>query len=214
MYYNLMLLKDISNDDLKSMLTEVVSFVSDNTRPLKVEDVVKSLMDEILTFKNTISRGLKVLDEKLKNLSWNSLEWKDVFFLYDTCGFPVELTREICLEKNISIDEEWFKKELENQKERSRSCAKFQKGIDWSKYLEWIPQTKFIWYTEQSSGDCKLLKDFEVNGQRILIFDQTPFYAESGWQKWDSGNITLDSWETLYIKDVQKYEGVFLHFVG
>ena len=81
---------------------------------VKVEEVVKSLMDEILTFKNTISRGLKVLDEKLKNLSWNSLDWKDVFFLYDTCWFPVELTKEICLEKNISIDEEWFKKELEN----------------------------------------------------------------------------------------------------
>ena len=209
-----MLLKDISDEDLKSMLTEIVSFVNEMTRPLKINDIVKSLMDEILTFKKTISRGLKVLDEKLKNLSWNSLDWKDVFFLYDTCWFPVELTREICLEKNISIDEAWFKKELENQKERSRSCAKFQKDIDWSKYLEWIPQTKFIWYKEESSGDCKLLKDFEVNGQRILIFDQTPFYAESGWQKWDSWNITLDSWETLYIKDVQKYEWVFLHFVG
>ena len=208
-----MLLKDISNDELKSMLDEIASFVNGLTRPLKVEEVVKSLMDEILTFKNTISRGLKVLDEKLKNLSWNSLDWKDVFFLYDTCWFPVELTKEICLEKNISIDEEWFKKELENQKERSRSCAKFQKDIDWSKYLEWIPQTKFIWYKEQSSRNSKLLKDFEVNGQRILIFDQTPFYAESGWQKWDSWNITLDSWETLYIKDVQKYEWVFLHFV-
>ena len=105
MYYNLMLLKDISEEDLKSMLTEIVSFVNEMTRPLKVNDVVKSLMDEILTFKNTISRWLKVLDEKLKNLSWNSLDWKDVFFLYDTCWFPVELTKEICLEKNISIDE-------------------------------------------------------------------------------------------------------------
>ncbi|MBO4516399.1 hypothetical protein J5751_03030 [bacterium] len=56
MYYNLMLLKDISDDDLKSMLSEIVSFVNDMTRPLKVNDVVKSLMDEILTFKNTISR--------------------------------------------------------------------------------------------------------------------------------------------------------------
>lgn len=214
MYYNLMLLKDISDENLKSMLTEIVNFVNEMTRPLKVNDVVKSLMDEILTFKNTISRWLKVLDEKLKNLSWNSLDWKDVFFLYDTCWFPVELTKEICLEKNISIDEEWFKKELENQKERSRSSAKFQKDIDWSKYLEWIPQTKFIWYTEQSSADCKLLKDFEINWQRILIFDQTPFYAESGWQKWDSGNIVLDNWQKLYIKDVIKYEGVFLHFVG
>jgi nickel-dependent lactate racemase len=56
MYYNLMLLKDISDEDLKSMLTEIVSFVNDMTRPLKINDVVKSLMDEILTFKNTISR--------------------------------------------------------------------------------------------------------------------------------------------------------------
>jgi alanyl-tRNA synthetase len=131
----------------------------------------------------------------------------------------LELTREICLEKNIRLDEKWYNKELETQKERSRKSAKFQKDIDRSKYLEWIYKTEFIGYNlshcepaKQSSS--KLLKDFEANWQRVLIFDKTPFYAESGWQKGDCGEIELDSWETVKIKDVQKYEWVFLHLVA
>ena len=217
MYYNLMLLKDIDDVGFQKMLSEIVNFVAD-VRPIKIQEVTKSLMDEVSVFKKTISKWLKVLNEKLNNIKdWWKLAWADIFFLYDTCGFPLELTREICLEKNIKLDEKWFKAELENQKERSRKSAKFQKDIDRSKYLEWIPQTEFTWYNLSYCEDTKqstiLLKDFEANWQRVLIFDKTPFYAESGWQKGDSGKIELDSWEIVKIKDVQKYEWVFLHLV-
>jgi alanyl-tRNA synthetase len=176
------------------------------------------LLFEVITFKKTISKWLKILSEKLDKIENNwKLQWSDIFFLYDTCGFPLELTREICLEKNIQVDEEWFQKELETQKERSRKSAKFQKDIDRSKYLVWIPQTEFIGYTldgwAKENKTSKLLKDFDAHGQRVLIFDKTPFYAESGWQKGDSGKVELDWWEIVKIRDVQKYEWVFLHLV-
>jgi len=225
MYYNLMLLKDLSDQDLVWLISESVNFTA-TIREIKINEVIKSMLDEINTFKNTISRWLKVLHEKIDSSKW-LLSWGDIFFLYDTCWFPLELTREICTEKHVKIDEDWFKKELESQKERSRQSAKFQKDIDRSKHLEWISQTEFIgyaestldchseWTTEYSVGyeESKLLKDFEVNWQRVLIFDKTPFYAESGWQKWDSGIVELDTWEIVKIKDVQKYEWVFLHFI-
>lgn len=230
MYYNLILLKEMPEKELQVLLSECVAFVS-SIYEIKKSEVKHSLINEINVFKQTITRWLKILGDKIEKLDNNSaLDCKDIFFLYDTCGFPLELTKEICWEKNITIDEDWFHKELENQKERSRKSTKFQKDIDRSQYLEGIPQTEFIGYT---LSDCesenylsswakskdlkflniKLLKDFEINWQRVFIFDKTPFYAESGWQKGDSGNVELDNWEKVKIKDVQKYEWVFLHLL-
>lgn len=82
----------------------------------------------------------------------------------------------------------------------------FKKGTDWSKYLEGIQPTQFVGYTQLASEEIKLLKDFDVDGQRVLIFDKTPFYAESGGQTGDKGLLTLDSGEIIKIKDVKKYE--------
>jgi len=131
-----MLLKDVSETDLKAFVSECVEFTS-NIREIKVNEVIGSLINEISVFKSTINRGVKILNEKIEKLDKNSiLDCKDIFFLYDTCGFPLELTREICLERNINIDEQGFKNELETQKERSRQSAKFQKDIDRSQYLD------------------------------------------------------------------------------
>jgi len=103
---------------------------------------------------------------------------------------------------------------MEAQQERSRAGSKlFSKDVDWSKYIVDMPPTKFVGYETMKADKVKLLKDFDVNGQRILIFDQTPMYAESGGQMGDSGVVVLDSGEKLMIKEVKKYEGVFLHFV-
>jgi len=227
MYYNLILLKDINIEDFGNLAKEAINYF-DHIRKLNTWLVIKSLLDEVNLFKKTISKWMKELESRLPNNKGDILSWKDIFFLYDTCWFPIELTKEIAEEKWFKIDEKWFKKELENQKERSRNSAKFQKDIDRSKYLEWMPQTEFIWYDlnryenslsswakskDLEFSDIKLLKDFEANWQRVLIFNKTPFYAESGWQKGDSWEIELPSWELLHIKDVQKYEWVFLHLV-
>ncbi|PID34546.1 MAG: hypothetical protein CR971_02715, partial [candidate division SR1 bacterium] len=79
-----------------------------------------------------------------------------------------------------------------------------------------IEKTEFIGYDKQNlvSEDMKILKDIDINGQRVLIFDKTPFYAESGGQNGDSGTLILDNGEKVDIVDVKKYEGIFLHFVG
>ncbi len=213
MYYNLILLKDISDKDFQKIISEIVEFLS-TEYSIKQKEIQNSLLEEIAIFKKTISKGIKELESMLSKNTDKLLSWKDVFFLYDTCGFPIELTKEICLERWIKVDEEWFQKELENQKERSRKSSKFNSNVDRSKYLEWIPQTEFIWYNLDWEKQSKLLKDFELDWQRVLIFDKTPFYAESGGQKWDSWEIELDDWEIVKIRDVQKYEWVFLHLVG
>jgi alanyl-tRNA synthetase len=104
---------------------------------------------------------------------------------------------------------------MEEAREKSRQGTKdmFKKGTDWSKHLEWVSATQFVGYGELEIENPKLVKDLDIDGQRVLIFDKTPFYAESGGQTGDYGTVTLDDWTTVTIQDVKKYEWVFLHFV-
>jgi len=216
MYYNTILLKEMTQKEFSKFLKDLIQLLADLNphRDFDTKSLYQNLTNEIENFKKTISKGLKILNTKLKNKKF--LSGKDAFTLYDTYGFPIELTKEICTSKEVEVDLKWFEQEMVKAKDRSRQATKdfFDKGIDWSKYLEWISETIFVWYDLEKASDAKLLKDFEVDGQRILIFDKTPFYAESGGQTWDSWGIVLDSDEEVKIQDVKKYEGVFLHFVG
>jgi alanyl-tRNA synthetase len=141
---------------------------------------------------------------------------QEVFKLYDTYGFPVELTKEIALEHGLSVDEAGYETIAQTAKEKSRQATKemFKKGIDWSKYLEGIPQTEFIGYSDFSSAEPTLLKALEVEGQNVLIFDKTPFYPEMGGQMGDFGTITLENGEVKTVSNVQKFAGVILHFIS
>jgi alanyl-tRNA synthetase len=125
------------------------------------------------------------------------------------------LTKEIAQEKGFMIDEGGFQEALERAKETSRQATKemFKKGIDWSKYLEGIPQTEFIGYTTFSSDEPQLLKEIDLKGQKVLIFDKTPFYPEMGGQMGDFGEVTLATGEVKKINTVQKFAGVILHFI-
>jgi len=89
----------------------------------------------------------------------------------------------------------------------------FAKEVDRAAYIDEIPPTEFVGYGNLLAEDVSLLKDFEVEGQRVLIFDKSPMYAESGGQVGDQGVVELDGGEVVRIKDVQKYGGVWLHFV-
>lgn len=215
MYYNLILIKKIDLDTFKKILQDFVQ-ETNKVRDLNFDLVIKNIFDEIVSFERTINNWMKILQDKISNLSkWEFLDSKDTFFLYDTCGFPLELTKEICEEKWIQVDEKWFERELEKQKENSRKNSKwFSKDIDWSKYLEWICETTFVWYNSLESTDPVLLKDLDINWQRFLIFDKTPFYAESGWQTWDIWTVELDDGKILNVQDVIKYEWVFIHMVN
>ena len=227
LYYNMILINEnITIDFIKKFIEDIVNIVVDKYWPWRWELVIEKqnikniLFQEIKKFDNTIKRWLKLIENKLSNMKVNDIiSWETVFKLYDTYGFPVELTKEIAESKWFKIDIEGFKKLLEEAKNKSRQATKevFKRWIDWSKYIEGLPPTQFVWYETLELENPKLLKDFEIEinwkKQRILIFDKTPFYAESGWQTWDKWEIILDNWEVLKIKDVQKVAGVFLHFV-
>lgn len=185
------------------------------------EGLIKSeLGAEEERFGKTIERGEKLLEEILANVK-KEIPGKDAFELYDTYGFPLELTQEIAEEKGLTVDVEGFEAEMEAQRERGRGARKTidltaQGGLD--KLSETVGQTDFLGYTESSSTAtiALLLKDGDtvdavVAGNDVqIILDKTPFYAESGGQIGDRGYLSVG--ETLVrIEDVKKESGFFVH---
>ena len=216
-YYNLILLKKLTANEVENFINEFFTAFK-WLREFDEPKIKKVLLDEISQFEKTIHKWEWILQDlltKLINEGSSKLPWDQIFMLYDTYGFPLEITKEIAATKSIELDLEWYKKALQEAKEKSRQSTKemFKKWVDWSKYLEWIPQTKFIWYNEFETSDVKLLKDFEVNWQRVLIFDKTPFYPEMWGQTWDKWTIELDDWTTVKVINVQTFAGVILHIV-
>ena len=216
MYYNMMLLKEVDLKTFPVFLQDIVKeIVSLFELSWNFDQIISLLEKEVTQFQKTITNGQKLLQDIITSSKKKTISWADVFKLYDTFGFPVELTKEIAMEAKFTVDEQWFEQEMEAQQQRSRVGSKnmFTQDVDWSKYIIDLPATKFVGYETMKADKIKLLKDFEVNGQRILVFDQTPLYAESGGQISDSGVVVLDSGEQLHIKEVKKYEWIFLHFV-
>ena len=133
--------------------------------------------------------------------------------LYDTFGFPIELTEEIAHKQSVQLDMKGYEKAMEAAKEKSRAntLQGYTKNIDRSVHTTGIQTTTFVGYTEFVS-ESNLLKSINFDTHQVLIFDRTPFYATMGWQIHDIG--TIQDGEKLYtVFDVQQYNGVFLHFV-
>jgi len=175
----------------------------------------KIITEEISKFQKTLKLWDKEVQKIIDSTDWNIISWDKVFLLSDTFWFPLELTKKIAQNAGMTIDEAWFRIALEQQKTRSRQATKgkFTLDVDRSAHIQGMPATEFIGYDTLNTDKPKLLKDFAVNGQRVLIFDRTPFYAEGGWQTGDKGIIKLDTGEKIIINDVKKYENIFLHFV-
>jgi len=220
-YYNLILLKRLGIEEVEVFIKD--SFVAfKGLRDFDEERIKKVLINEISQFEKTIHKWEWLLNELLAKITADSnqekkLSWDQIFMLYDTYGFPLEITKEIAAAKWVELDLEWYKKALENAKEKSRQSTKamFQKTADWSKYLEWVPATEFVWYENLEYENVKLLKEIETeDGQRILIFDKTPFYPEMWWQNWDTWVIVLDDWREVEVISVQKVAWVILHFIA
>ncbi|MFA5747603.1 MAG: alanine--tRNA ligase [Candidatus Absconditabacterales bacterium] len=220
MYYNFVLMKEINESEFKSFLKDIgneINKIFEETE--NIENFVNVMTKEINQFQKTLKNGQKMMKYLCeKKSAGNIISGEDMFKLYDTFGFPLELTCELANEKGIKTDLKGFHKEIQKQQQKSRQSGKdmFKQGIDWGKYLQGIPQTKFIGYGDDWKNlkgmESKLLKDFVVDGQRIFVFDQTPFYAECGGQTGDKGIVILDNGEKVEIVDVKKYEGIFLHF--
>ena len=191
-----------------------------NTQKILIEKVIK---EEELSFYKTLEVGLKRIDQVC--IDTNSahktvIDGKVVFELYDTFGFPVDLTSLIARGYNLSIDEKGFDKYLEEQKNRSRAATAVDTE-DWF-YIEENKklienkerETEFVGYTDLES-DCFIVRIRKVKAknkeQYHLVLSKTPFYAESGGQVGDSGVIENIN-ETIYITDTKKENGVIIHY--
>lgn len=223
MVFNIKLLGDISYENIIKELLESVK----DLRAFDQEEIIRVMMEEINLFNKTVREWHAILiklintqDPANKTFSGN-----EAFKLYDTYGFPLELTKNVLKEHGLTLDEEGFHKAMSQAKEKSRQSTKemFKKGIDWSKYLEGIPQTEFIGYENLNFNEAKLLKRIEIptsdstgkeSWQEVLVFDKTPFYPEMWGQMWDFWEITLENGETKKVTNVQKFAGVILHFVA
>ena len=135
----------------------------------------------------------------------------DAFKLYDTYGFPIDLTQIIARENNIEVDEDGFHLQMSKQKEKARESGKFKlqdKNINWT-HLFAENDSEFVGY-EYLKTTSKVIKYSEIENGYIVVLDKTPFYAESGGQVGDVGSISFDGNE-LNVIDVQKQSEMIVH---
>ena len=152
----------------------------------KIVDVIKK---EEERFAKTLDRGYKMLDEFIDNKK--DIDGESAFKLYDTFGFPFELTKEIAEENGLNIDEAGYKKAMQEQKDRAKAAtAKISVtgDIKYAKIEDEVGSTEFVGYTENEC-DAKILATVEGDGYVDIVLDKTPFYAECGGQAGDSGII-------------------------
>ncbi len=170
--------------------------------------VQKVVMEEETSFLRTLETGIKRFDLYTEK----NITGEFAFELYDTFGFPVDLTQLMAREKNMEVDMEGFNREMEKQKSRSRQASAVDKE-DWIMVREEEP-TEFVGY-DQSESDVHIIKYRKVKAknkeQFQLVFDRTPFYAESGGQVGDTGTISANG-KKISITDTQKENNLIIHF--
>ncbi|WP_118986824.1 alanine--tRNA ligase [Photorhabdus sp. CRCIA-P01] len=172
-----------------------------------VEQILKTEEEQ---FARTLERGLQLLDDELAKLSGDILDGETAFRLYDTYGFPVDLTADVCRERNISVDEAEFAVAMENQRRRARESSGF--GTDYNELIKVDERSDFSGYdhNEQQATVTAIFRNGESVNQiqageeAIVILDKTAFYAESGGQVGDSGILSNTDCAFCVI-DTQKY---------
>ena len=209
-------------------IAEVAIALSESVYPSvrEREEFIKlELQREETQFLKTLARGEKLLQEvidKVKAKGTTLISKEDAFKLYDTYGFPLELTQEIAAEEGLTVDVVGFETEMEQQRKRAKNAHEpidltVQGSID--KLAEQIHPTEFLGYTEARSNskvevvlvEGKTVEAAEVGTKIQVILDRTPFYAESGGQIGDKGYLSGDNL-LVRIEDVQKESGFFVHY--
>nr|WP_218573539.1 alanine--tRNA ligase [Rheinheimera lutimaris] len=179
--------------------------------------VEKVLKLEEEQFGKTLERGLVILEDALAGLTGTELPGELVFKLYDTYGFPVDLTNDVARERNLTIDQAGFDAAMAEQRKRAQQASNF--GADYNASVTSSQHTVFTGY-EQEFGNAQvveILRDGQtVNSlndgdQALVILDNTPFYAESGGQMGDSGSLTLSSGAVFKVEDTIKLAKAYAH---
>jgi len=194
---------------LVAPLVEVMGAAGDDLKrqQSQVETVLKTEEEQ---FAKTLERGLALLDDELARLQGDTLDGEIVFRLYDTFGFPADLTADVCRERNLKIDEAGFEKAMEQQRQRAREASGF--GADYSNVISIDAASAFKGYDQLDLAasvkaiyiDGVAVEEVAAGQEAVVVLDETPFYGESGGQVGDTGLLTGKNAE-FSVQDTQKY---------
>jgi alanyl-tRNA synthetase len=180
----------------------------------QLDFVSKVVKEEEESFLRTLEKGLKRMDDIINtHKKGDAIEGKLAFELFDTYGFPVDLTRLIASENDLSVDEKGFEKEMQQQKDRSRAATAIDTG-DWVMVGQ-DGETKFVGYTESEINTTVVkYRNVKAKGKEAYqwVLTSTPFYAESGGQIGDKGVFIFEDGTEIEIFDTKKENNLFIHF--
>jgi len=191
--------------------------------PAQVDTVVRALQAEEERFAETLDSGMKIFDDVAAKVSNGVIPGVDAFRLYDTYGFPLDLTQDIARERDLTVDIDGFNAAMETQRETARAAGKFGGGVTLSADLvATLKPTVFLGYDRLQAEDLTvvaILKDgrpvesAQAGDDVIVLTNQTPFYAESGGQVGDNGTLSGVGVQ-VDVSDTQKFAGQFHGHVG
>lgn len=200
-------LVEVLSNQFKDVFPEILAQQS------YIENVIR---EEESSFFKTLSIGVKLFQEKAQHSANKIISGKDAFELYDTFGFPIDLTRLMAREMDMDIDESGFEAELGIQKNRSREATKLETE-DWVEVYPSPTHSQFVGYTDYAAT-VKILRYRQVKTKKEtlyqLVLDQTPFYAESGGQVGDTGLLTNQKGEQIIISNTLKENDTIVHFTN
>jgi alanyl-tRNA synthetase len=198
---------------MSSMVPTLVKLMSDAYPILKKNSTLiqANILQEEEQFSSTLVQGMSLLKEEVKNLKGKTISGELIFKLYDTYGFPPDMTADFARENNLKVDLKGYEKSMNKQKERGREASAFSSVLPESLNLK--GSTDFVGYEKDevktkilellSLSDGKTQEDIKKNEETLVILDKTPFYAESGGQVGDSGALIGDKFE-FQVTDTQK----------
>ncbi|WP_318372422.1 alanine--tRNA ligase [Enterobacter sp.] len=206
---NMLGAKDTFFYKLVGPLISVMGAAGDDLKrqQMQVEQILKTEEEQ---FARTLERGLALLDEELAKLTGDTLDGETAFRLYDTYGFPVDLTADVCRERNLKVDEAGFEAAMEEQRRRARESSGF--GADYNAMIRVDGSSEFKGYdhTELTGKvtalfvDGKAVDAISAGQDAVVVLDETPFYAESGGQVGDKGELNGNGF-SFTVNDTQKY---------
>jgi alanyl-tRNA synthetase len=176
--------------------------------------VTNVIREEEASFLRTLEQGLILLENIITNATEKVISGKRAFILYDTYGFPIDLTSLILRERGLELDEAEFEIELQIQKERSRAASKVKAG-DWQILID-DPEVEFLGY-DYTEANVKITRYRKVESAKEgeiyqLVFNMTPFYPEGGGQIGDTGVLEAANGDVIYIIDTKKENNLIIHF--